>query len=264
MQRKDNRNRLIGILILVLLTLACGSADIGPTLTPDIPDAPDTSAWELALEDDFSDPDSGFHVDEYAHGRWRYNDGVYSIEVRKSEWIMHTSRGDFGDFVVEVDMRAQQPHGCAGLVLRVREEGNQYYTFNVCTDGNYSFDKLESYEDEQSEWATLHTWETSEHIRTGAATQHLRVIGVDNAFWLYANDQLLAHVEDTDAPFDQGAIGMQVTNFGGGATEANGSDEMDEMDEMDEIEETPVTYNFDNLQVYAPEASAEDEPSNEK
>jgi hypothetical protein len=183
------------------------------------------------MQDDFDDPTSGFHVDEYAHGHWRYEDGVYSIEVRKDNWIMHTSRGEFTDFAVDLDVTAQQPHGCSGLVFRLRQEGSQYYLFTVCADGRYSLEKLMSYTDEEGEWETLRAWETSTHVRTGAVTQHLRVISVGNAFWLYVNDQLLAYVQDEDAPFDKGALGMQVTNPGGEGT---------------------VRYTFDHLRVYVP------------
>jgi hypothetical protein len=84
----------------------------------------------------------------------------------------------------------------------------------------------------------LQAWETSKYIRTGAETQHLRVVGVINEFWLYANDELLAYVRDEAGPFYEGGLGMHVTNSGGEGT---------------------VSYTFDNLRVYVPGESSDSE-----
>ncbi len=130
----------------------------------------------MALGADFSDPASGFAQDEYAHGRWFYEDGIYGIEVTKQNWIMSTYLGEFSDFALDVDVMAQEDNGCAGVLFRVQGDGGQYYRFSICTDGQYGIDKLLSYESEGAEWETLVDWETSPHIKTGLATNHLRVI----------------------------------------------------------------------------------------
>jgi hypothetical protein len=75
----------------------------------------------------------------------------------------------------------------------------------------------------------LQAWETSEHIRTGVEMQRLRVVGVINEFWLYANDELLTYVRDEEGPFYEGGLGMQATNPGGEGT-----------------------VSYDNLRVYVP------------
>lgn len=207
------------VLALSLLVAGCRS-----TPTP-----PDVSDWPLVREDDFDDPHSGFAEKSYAHGRWFYQDGRYGIEVTRENWAMWTAQGNYSDFVMEVDVTSQQEVGRAGVIFRVGGGGYQFYNWRISTDGQYILEKSVGQEAEQSDWETILPWQKSPHIRTGLATNRLRVICVGSEIWLYVNGYYLDTVRDKS--FTTGGMGMIAENFAGGRH---------------------ILFHFDNLRVYAP------------
>ncbi len=203
-------------------------ADAPTAMPTSPPPSPDTSEWTLSMEDDFSDPESGFSVREYAHGRWFYENGRYGIEVSKQNWVMQTWQGEFSDFALEVDLIAAQEAGCGGVSFGVAEEGGAYYNFCISPAGEYVLEKLVGEEGEEANWETLVSWRESEHIQTGPATNRLRVIRTGDEIWLYVNENYLAMVQDSD--LSTGGVGMSAINY----------------------EDEFVLFYFDDLQIHAP------------
>jgi len=210
------------LLAVALSTLGCDLA------SPGGPPPPDTTDWTLVLEDDFSDPESGFTDYEYSLGRWFYENGYYGIEVWEEVWVLWTDQGDYADLALEVEIAPQVDQGCAGLVFRAQEDG-RYYRFCVATDGQYTLDKIvASGDDGEATWEDVISWSDAAAIHAGLETNHLRVICQGTQIWLYVNDELIATAEDEE--FEAGAIGMIAENFDG----------------------EKALYHFDNLRLYVP------------
>lgn len=224
------RRIMLWLLALPGLMLVANGCILEPIPTP-TPAPPDVSDWELVMADTFDDPDSGFGIRDYAHGRWFYEDGRYGIEVAKTNWLHHTAQGDFADFMLEVEVTAQAESGAGGVVFRFggNEGLDHYYSFLIASNGQFALDKLVRGNAEKSEWQNLAPWQESPHLNRGRVTNHLRVIGVGPDLWLYANGHLLATVQDPS--FATGSVGMVAETF---------------------PEETHALYLFDNLKVYAP------------
>jgi len=181
----------------------------------------------LLYQDDFGDPSSGWDVynkddtlAEYANGEYRV--GVY--QANYVAWGNPTPGQELADFQVEVDARqAEGPlDNNLGLLVRYQADGENYYWFEISSDGYYSVDLRQA-----EEWTTLVDWAASDAINQGiGATNHLKVVCAGNRFSFYANDTLLTEVSD-DA-FRSGNIGLAVGTF----------------------DEPGVVVFFDNLQVY--------------
>jgi hypothetical protein len=238
--------------LLVLTASACGSTIgpggetptvVSPTLPPTEapsavpaqPPAPTVPTWPLALEDDFDDPASGFGERSSENRRRFYGEGQYTIEVTSEDWIAWATRGNFFDFVLEVDVISGGQAGYAGLIFR-KEGENQFYFFSISPKGEYRLRKWLAEGEEN--WVTILDWEESPHIETGAATNRLRVGCMDSEISLYVNDEYLATVEDET--FTRGEIGMAAATL---------------------PEETHAIFHFDNLQVRAPGAVIQPTPS---
>jgi Tol biopolymer transport system component len=195
-------------------------AQLTPTVgpTPTVPNRP------LALEDDFADPESGFDVSSTDKRRKLYEDGQYTIEMLVENLVTWTGMGRFSDFVMEVDVISLEEAGQAGVVFRKEGETDMYFFF-VTPDGRYRLNRYLG-----GSWATWMSWRESPHIRTGVATNRLRVVCEGSEISLYVNDQYLETVHDTT--LTEGEIGLVAGAFRG---------------------ESHALFKFDNLRVYGPD-----------
>jgi hypothetical protein len=158
--------------------------------------------------DDFSDTGSGWYEGSFEDKEYRYENGEYVILVKGSDlaaWAVGPTER-FTDFALEVDVRLVEGPEAAemGLAFRLREEGN-FYFFLVDGHGQYIVGK-----DVDGEWqqvAGMDMWlATSPHIKTGGATNRLKVVCQGPQIALYVNDHYLTTVSDDS--FAEGKIGL--------------------------------------------------------
>lgn len=180
------------------------------------------------IEDDFSNPQSGWEMGADADGEWGYHDGVYRIAVDAADlaiWANRQQREEWSAVVVEVEAyRAAGPiDNQYGIVVRYRDQGN-FYLFSVASDGLYAVQMLRN-----DQWIDLHPWTTSEAIRQGDGVNALRVECQGSVMRFFVNNQFLTEV--MDATFPSGSVGLLAGTFAEGG----------------------VVVHFDNLLVQAAE-----------
>jgi hypothetical protein len=186
------------------------------------------------FEDDFSNPNSGWFTASPEGTEFAYEDGKYSVSIKKANWggwgTPPTTRiGVQKDFTAEVDVRSLSEVGndAAGVVFRVQQEEQDkynYYAFLVSsTSGNYAIRK-----GIKNEWApNLKNFTPSSYINKGANTNQLKVVCQGSQIEVYANGYKLATV--TDSSLTSGYVGLAVETF----TSPN------------------AHYHFDNFKLYA-------------
>jgi serine/threonine protein kinase len=183
----------------------------------------------VVLEDDFSDPASGWALKTWDGGSAGYGDGVYVLRAEDKAYYYYGWAGlSLGDVEVEVD--ATQVLGPAndrnsyGVGCRVQSGGEGYF-LRIRGNGEYSIFREGGGEGED---AWLKNWTASAAINRGNATNHLRVICSGDYLALFVNGVLLA--EARDDTYTEGDIALAASTF----------------------EEEPTEIHFDNLTAYAP------------
>lgn len=179
---------------------------------------------ELLYSDDFSDPSSGWDIRQADDASTVYQNGAYHITVNNIDWVAWGNPYDeFTDFIVEVD--ATQVAGTDdndfGVLVRYVDVDN-FYRFEISSDGYYSFDMMQD-----NEWITLIEWTPSDAIRLGKRTNTITVRCEGDLFTFYVNGQYLD--EYRDSTFASGDIGLLAGT----------------------IQEAPVHIAFDNVKVWA-------------
>jgi len=167
-------------------------------------DDPDYTESELLYYEDFSSNSSSLKEWDQSDSAGYHENGTYVIEVLVPNMFYWSNLGDsYSDFVVDVDTvkRGGSDDNHFGLVLRYQDSDN-FYMFNVSSDGMYSFGY---YEDD--EWTAIVKWTDSSVINQGDNSRnHLTVEAVGDTFTLMVNGQVLETVQDST--FSSGDIGM--------------------------------------------------------
>jgi hypothetical protein len=203
----------LGVLFLAWL----GSASSGITVTQPsadvLPTADYTSspaATEIVLlEEDFSDPDSGWPSYEDALGAYSYQPDGYRISVKTPNTALWATTNEvFDNATIAVDASPlADTDGYYGLLCRVNNL-NEYYYFIVHPDGSYSAGK---YLDNEFEILIADGWQYTSSINLGAQTNRLRADCHENTLRFYINDILLAEI--TDYAFTSGSGGLIVATL---------------------------------------------------
>jgi hypothetical protein len=171
-----------------------------PSLPPSSP--------ELLFEDDFSNPSSGWDVGSYEAGDWAYEDGEYSLLVKKINriiWGQNDRIGQLDDFVIEVDARqVGGPEDSAGYGLVFRDYPEYYfYYFRIAPHSrSYAIEKLSGI----GNWSTLKDWTFSDFINSGNSINHLKVVCKGAQIEVYVNGHKLTTV--TDYSFSKGDVSL--------------------------------------------------------
>ncbi len=177
----------------------------------------------ILLEDNFSDPASGWGSSAAADSETGYSEGEYRVAVNATEMVVwENTRGHhWDDVLVLVDARrtAGPLDNQYGLLVRYVDRAN-FYAFWVSSDGMYAVQKLSN-----DDWIDLVEWSESSVIRQGDLTNVLRVECKGSQMRFFVNDELLTTIHD-DA-FRSGDVGLAAASFG----------------------ETGVVIHFDNLLV---------------
>lgn len=180
---------------------------------------------ELLFSDDFSDTSGGWTLHSDEDVTLAIEDSQYHITViRDNLMIRGHPDQNFSDFTLEVETtQVEGPDdNLYGVILRYVDSDN-FYSFGISGDGYYRFAKWE--DDEQSD---LIRWTESSTIKTGQASNVIKVVCEGDTFTFFVNGERLD--SHTDSSFASGDIGLFVGKF---------------------EEEGDVHINFDNLNVWA-------------
>jgi tRNA A-37 threonylcarbamoyl transferase component Bud32 len=173
------------------------------------------SVPRLVLDDDFSDPGSGWTEQEFsAGGGSNYNSGSFQLKIpdKETQWAYAQYRegmegGNFSDFSFQVDVIIEQYDGVGGIVFR-RASPYEFYVFQINTNGYYQL--LRAGDAFHDNWTILIDWTQSYAVRPrDYSTNRLMVIALGDTFYLYANGQYLDTFQDSSYP--RGWFGL----FGG-------------------------------------------------
>lgn len=187
----------------------------------------DQGDGQVLLEDDFSNPASGWEVGDYDSGSVGYTSDAYSvISLGESDFMWGVAFRDFDDVVIEVEAEQVRAPGndnnAYGVMCRVQDNGDGYM-LRVSGDGFYAIHKWSN-----DELVSLVDWTTSDVIRLGNDTNMIRAICDGPVLVLEVNGQQLATAQDQE--FSSGDVALSATSF----------------------EESPTEVHFDNLVVTAP------------
>ncbi|TFH38017.1 MAG: hypothetical protein E4G99_00680 [Anaerolineales bacterium] len=133
MQSKNHVWPAISLSVIALVSGACGTASLTPDSgEDDVTIIQDASSGEVLFFDDFSDPSSGWKVDDIYYFRG-YDDDAYriSIDQDESQYVILTavSNHSYGDVRIEVDVNRVSGSDSAGIyvICRYQDNDNYYY-----------------------------------------------------------------------------------------------------------------------------------------
>jgi hypothetical protein len=137
-----------------------------------------------------------------------FNDGKYHVNVISKSYSTRSFAGkNLSDFVLEVN--ATQEKGPVdsdyGVVTRWKDSGN-YSLFLISGDGFYSYARREN-----NDWVVPVNWTRSSVIKTGNATNNIKVVSAGKNLAFYANGAKLGDYIDSQ-PFS-GDLGTWVETF---------------------------------------------------
>lgn len=163
-----------------------------PTAVPEPPTP--TPKPDILLQDDFSDPASGWPESDNGH-KWWYENGEFHGLVKGSRyriWLGYPGQV-FSDFILEADARkVDGPNdGGYGLAFRIKG-GDNAYVFHIAGDGNFTLFKV--VEGKRSDLKGRAS--ALEAINEGNSSNHLLVVNQGPHMWCYINGQLVADVMD--------------------------------------------------------------------
>ncbi|MBM3124065.1 MAG: hypothetical protein FJZ87_03215 [Chloroflexi bacterium] len=198
-------NRILaGTIVLVVVSLAC-------TILPASAELPETvfPTGSILYQDDFSNPASGWDRLLTAEGIMDYDAGGYRILVNSAQTNFWSSPPRvYSDVRIEVDTGklGGPDENRSGLVCRLT--GSDYYFFIITNDGYYG---IGVFAGGQATLLGQPEMQTSEHIRTGLAVNHLRADCAADTLSFYINGFLLAEVQDNR--LSSGEVGLLAGTF---------------------------------------------------
>jgi CSLREA domain-containing protein len=146
-----------------------------------------------AFRDDFSDPQSGWPVDDLGDIMWEYSGGEFRTLIRSSFWWAGARPGLAAtDFRVNVEVRnATGVYGAYGLFFGGSADWSEMYVFAIDPLGYYAI-----YHKDGDTWSFLaNGW--SGLINHGTATNRLQVIRQGLDIDVYANGHPVVSVTDS-------------------------------------------------------------------
>lgn len=200
---------LVALAAVILFALSpWGRQDRRPADVTAVPPGKAGQDFVLVYEDDFSDPGSGWDDAFDRYTTKQYGNNKYYIEITTSNLVAWgLANREVADFRLEVDAaQAAGPNNNGyGILFRFQDRDN-FYRFDISGDGFFLLSKFRA-----GEWVTLVPWTASSAINVGQAANRLAVEAIGSQIRVYANDKLLAEVEDST--FTRGNFGFFASTF---------------------------------------------------
>ncbi|MCA9921771.1 MAG: hypothetical protein KC419_25985 [Anaerolineales bacterium] len=143
-------------------------------------------------------------------------DGVYDFTVHADKLTFWTTAGvEFSDGIYEVEatqLEGPDDNGY-GMIFRVDDENDNFYTFQISGDGYVWIGRYRDGGSEEAEPIVDEWWFESDAVNTGAnVINRLKVQAEGANLLFYINDQEVGRV--TDDAFPKGDIGLMVRTLG--------------------------------------------------
>ena len=188
------------LLALVIFLLATACTVIGSSTVPE----------GVLLQDDFSDPSSGWDQVVSDEGVTDYQDGYYRITVNTPATDVWSNPGlNLTDIVIETDTRklSGPDDNDFGVICRYVDVDN-FYFFIISSDGYYGIGRVVN-----GEQMILgdNTMSPTKAINQGNAENHILASCVGVELSLTVNDQLLGTVQDSS--LESGDTGLIAGTF---------------------------------------------------
>jgi hypothetical protein len=206
------KTRSLALLVLLAFAVsACGGA-LAPASTQAPANTPAPVGPAVILQDDFSNSGSGWDQVNETQGSTDYQDGGYRIfvnEVNYSVWA-NPNQGAYTDVRIEVDAHkiAGVDDNEYGIICRHADPSN-YYAGVITSDGYFGFWRRVDGGD--LEMVGYENMQTSDAIKLGGETNHIRLDCVGSTLTLYANGELLGQATDTSIA--SGDVGLYAGTF---------------------------------------------------
>ncbi len=177
------------------------------------------------LEDNFSDPNSGWATGSDEHGDMKYWNDAFAITINEIGWNARSGYipKEFSDALFEVtsDIITESPNADYGVICRFMDNAN-YYLFDFLSDGSYAIIK-----NEQNIFTNLTGWKYSPLIPKDGKTR-ITTSCIGNILTIGVDGVALTQVKDNT--FSKGRIGVTAGNYSEG----------------------PLTVLFDDVKILSP------------
>ena len=188
------------LILLLLLSAACSPGSFRGI-------APENG---ILLEDDFSNPRSGWDRYEEERGRTDYEDDSYRIAIHDTmSFFWATPERSFTDVSIEVDtQKLSGEDNFHGVICRYQDTDN-FYILAISGDGLFGIFKRK---DGSNPILTgMDIMERSEAIHQDGQSNHLRADCVGSTLTLYINGEEAISVEDGE--FKSGEVGLIASTY---------------------------------------------------
>jgi hypothetical protein len=208
-----------------------------PTEAATLPPAATPTETGVLFSDDFSDPNSGWYLDDDPGlGSYAYENGVYAVTALSSGLQMWGNANlSFGDVVITVDATQisapANDNNAYGVGCRIQPETNgDGYFLRISGDGYFGIFKYVTTDQQtdDGEFVILVDWTPTDAVNQGNATNHIEVSCVGSQLSLSVNGQFLGSAQDS--AYMTGDIAVTATTF----------------------EDTPTIIHYDNVVVRTP------------
>jgi hypothetical protein len=164
----------------------------------------------ITLEDDFSNPKSGWDRGADSTAEWGYQDDEYRILVHDTDttaWANTHEHHDLTNLVMVAEARrvAGPLDNEYGVIVRYQDRAN-FYLFTVSSDGQYAVQMLLD-----DNWKDLVEWTPSDAIEQDDGTNLLRVEAKGPEMRFLVNGELLCTVQDST--ISSGSVGLAAGTF---------------------------------------------------
>lgn len=164
----------------------------------------------ILLQDDFSDPKSGWEISTSDYGLVGYENGRYKVESYIEDTYNWCVAGiNAADVRIEVDVEVaatlDNGNDAFGVDCRVQENGDGY-GFRISSDGYIGISKYV-----ETKGVELQEWITSNAVYKDGRINHLTAICQGDHLQFLVNDVNVAEVIDDN--FSTGNIGFSALTF---------------------------------------------------
>jgi hypothetical protein len=200
-----NKKLFVGLMALVLVTLACSLSNTGSS--------------NVLYKDDFSNSSSGWYTHKTDNSVIAYADGGYRITVMASDIDAFGTVNQTLPADVSIEVDATQTSGPAtssfGIICRYTDNDN-FYNLNVGNDGYVAIYRVVSGKSEVISDPNQN-WTQSSAVKQGNVLNHLRADCIGSTLTLYVNGTQALSV--TDSSLTSGDVGLIGSTWGDGGAD---------------------------------------------